>query len=241
MPQPRPGSDILRIHDSLVRHADPIYEVPSQWRDKVIGQGSKYHQSLRRARPFAHMLTESGILASGLPGYFNGMGVLDDLRDSFNTASRLNAMGSVEYHITTARETEHAILLSDAVLRLCFFIVYDAVAVLGGVQLPIWPIHHTLTGIIFDLSQEDALLLPTRATIRQLERWGIPHWSIQVSNRPRYALSPDERPHQTEAIEPMRQTTLSDLAVLPGGQHVPQVYILQECHSTINFSRPVML
>ena len=158
------------------------------------------------------MLTESGILAHGLPGYFDAMAVVNGLRNSFDTTARLGIVGSLEYHITTAREVERVILLADAVLHLCFLIAYNAAAVLGGVQLPIWPIHHTLTGIIFDLSQEDAILLPTRATIRQLERWGIPHWSIQVSNLSRYALSPDEKPHRTEAIESMRQIALSDLA-----------------------------
>jgi len=178
VPQPVPGSDIIRCHvekandeycDSLVQHVDPIYKVSSRWRDNVIGQGSMYHQSLRQARLFAQMLTESGILAHGLPGYFDAMVVANDLQNSSDTTARLNIMGSIEYHITTAREVEHVILLADTVLCLCFLIAYNAAAVLGGVQLPIWPIHHTLTGIIFDLSQEDAILLPTRATIRQLE------------------------------------------------------------------------
>ena len=115
------------------------------------------------------MLTESGILAHGLPGYFDVMAVANDLQNSSDTTACLNIVGSVEYHITTAREVERVILLADAVLCLCFLIAYDAAAVLGGVQLPIWLIHHTLTGIIFDLSQEDAILLPTRATIQQLE------------------------------------------------------------------------
>ena len=111
------------------------------------------------------MLTELGILAHGLPGYFDAMAVVNDLRNSSDTTAHLNIVGSIEYHITTVREVECVILLADAVLHLCFLIAYNAAAVLGGVQLPIWPIHHTLTGIIFDLSQEDAILLPTRATI----------------------------------------------------------------------------
>src|SRR5260221_7891625 len=111
------------------------------------------------------MLTELGILAHGRPGYFDAMAVVNDMRNSYDTTAHLNIMGSIEYHITTVREVECVILLADAVLHLCFLIAYNAAAVLGGVQLAIWPIHHTLTGIIFDLSQEDAILLPTRATI----------------------------------------------------------------------------
>src|SRR5258708_2685392 len=246
VPQPVPGSDIIRCHvekandeycDSLVQHADPIYKVSSRWRDNVIGQGSMYHQSLRLARFFAQMLTESGILAHGLPGYFDAMAVANDLQNSSDTTACLNIVGSVEYHITTAREVERVIPPADTVLCLCFLIAYDAAAVLGGVQLPIWLIHHTLTGIIFDLSQEDAILLPTRATIRQLERWGIPHWSIQVSNLSCYALSPDEKPHRTEAIESTRQIALSNLA---GRQPVHRVHIPLECHSTITSPHPVM-
>src|SRR5260370_32133363 len=114
---------------------------------------------------FAQMLTKSGILACGLPGYFDAMAVVNDLQDSFDIAAHLSAVGSIEYHITTVREAEHIILLADTVLWLCFFITYDATAILGGIQLPIWPVHHTLTGVIFDLSQTDPILLPTRAII----------------------------------------------------------------------------
>ena len=62
------------------------------------------------------MLTESGILARGLPGYFDAMAVVNGLWDSFDIAAHLNAIGSIEYHNTTAREAEHIILLADTVL-----------------------------------------------------------------------------------------------------------------------------
>src|SRR5260221_11917531 len=111
VPQPVPGSDIIRCHvekandeycDSLVQHAVPIYKVSSRWRDNVIGQGSMYHQSLRQARLFAQMFTESRISPHWRPGYFHSMAVGNDLWNCSYTTASLNSLRSIVNHITTS-------------------------------------------------------------------------------------------------------------------------------------------
>lgn len=96
----------------------------------------------------------------------------------------------------------------------------DACAILGGVDLPQWPPNGEWQGATFNrcdvpppsstLSENQTRFL---ATIRRLERWGVPIWNIDTSRKfARVDTTPDGLPSEDVFEERLHQTLLDSLA-----------------------------
>jgi hypothetical protein len=85
----------------------------------------------------------------------------------------------------------------------------DACAILGGVTLPCWPPNKQWKGALInpkhlprpgiEQTEDDEQLL---ATIRRLERWGVPLWSFSISSTNfRLDVTPDGLPSEDKSEE----------------------------------------
>lgn len=95
----------------------------------------------------------------------------------------------------------------------------DACALLGGVELPRWPPnkewrgavinHKSLPPLGIDPAEDDERLL---ATIRQLERWGVPIWCFSTSSaNARLDTTPDGLPSEDKRQERSYQGLLHSI------------------------------
>src|SRR5260221_6336989 len=63
-----------------------------------------------------------------------------------------------------------------AVLRFCTLLALDACAILGSVEMPIWPCWPLLMGTIFDSKR---LSNSSISFSDSLDHWGVHHWGMQ--------------------------------------------------------------
>ena len=57
---------------------------------------------------------------------------------------------SEEFHCDTIQEVERHILELRALVRFATLTVLNACTILGGVEMPVWPLQETTIGMIFD-------------------------------------------------------------------------------------------
>jgi hypothetical protein len=118
----------------------------------------------------------------------------------------------------------------------------DACAILGGVELPCWPPNKRWRGAVFNSkSLPTPGIEPTDdgeqllATIRQLERWGVPIWGFSISRaNSRFDVTPEGLPSEDKLEEDMFQRLLHSVDTVDVAGNVERVKIaktVKEVHT----------
>ncbi len=98
-------------------------------------------------------------------------------QDRINTICQNSKSATVEeYHRDTTEDVQCHIIEMCAILKYAMYLTFDACAVLGGTEMPVWPLHPVATGVCFDepeTSPKDVMFAMT------LEWWGVPHYRVQ--------------------------------------------------------------
>jgi hypothetical protein len=95
-----------------------------------------------------------------------------------------------DYRKETILEAERRIAELRAIICYYLMVCLDASTILGGTELPIWPINALAIGTIFDASDgvklevhNSSLSLAAKAFASMLEHWGIPHRRVQLGEK----------------------------------------------------------
>src|SRR5258708_23434022 len=206
---------------------EPLKCIPSfEWQERIRGSQSMVKQTFSWAWGILNLCTteilpsHSGIL--GVVGY-GASEAVDSL------LSQQMIVESEEFHGETIREVEHCILELRALVRFATLTVLDACTILGGAEMPVWPLQETAIGTIFDEAKNGhpSLLGPAaKAFALTLEWWGMPHWRIKLgSHRWSIALTIPPLPF-TEAETKLQQEL--DVCVKRGKFRMSIHYILTE-------------
>src|SRR5260370_31073577 len=136
---------------------------------------------------------------------------------------------SEEFHCDTVQEIEHCILELRALVCFATLTVLDTCAILGGAEMPVWPLQETTIGMIFDgteNSHPSALGPPVKAFPLTLEQWGMPHWRV-LFGRHCWSIAPSTPPLLDTEAETKLQQDL-DVLVKKGKLRSLIHYILTE-------------
>ncbi|KAF8342106.1 uncharacterized protein EI90DRAFT_3115980 [Cantharellus anzutake] len=182
---------ILNI--DLQRSADNLNWLPtSEWRERIMGTQSVLSQLLHRVQSTVSHLCCTEIL----PKHRETMAILKPESEAYLQKllqARMIAQ-SETYHHETVGEIERQIGELQGHFRYCLLISLDACAILGGNELPTWPLQEEAIGTIFDGSDgtrtevhDSSLSASAQAYALTLERWGVPHWRVEHGDN-RFAI-----------------------------------------------------
>jgi len=81
-----------------------------------------------------------------------------------------------EYHRDTIEDIQCHIVEMHAILKYVMYVALDACAVLGGMEMPVWPLHPEAISVFFDEPE----ISPEAITFSMtLERWGVAHYRVE--------------------------------------------------------------
>jgi len=152
-----------------------------------------FMQSMTRAR----MFNVYGLVNPDPEHFLKTLGALTDASIAHKQLSRTyNVPSELFSQVETLNER---LTRAHAIFDFALLEVLDACAVLGGVELPVWPPNPSFTGCWIPKAPrpsselEDNYFFQVRA--RKLERWGVPLW-CEVGRRGniRLDIGPDGRP-----------------------------------------------
>jgi hypothetical protein len=209
----RPVSfDPLRPHLPLIERHPPFHYIPtpilnidlqrspdglkwlptSEWRERIMGMNSSLKQLFRHVQTTVSHLCRAEIL----PSHRETTVILKHESEVYLEKllqSRMIAE-SENYHHETVGEIERRIGELRGHIRYCLLVSLDACAVLGGMELPTWPVQDLAIGTIFDGSDgthtevhDSTLSASAQAFALTLERWGVPHWRVEYGEK-RFAV-----------------------------------------------------
>ena len=115
-----------------------------------------------------------------------------------------------EYHRDTAEDIQCHIVEMRAILKYATYLALDVCAVLGGMEMPVWPLHPGATSIFFD----EAEIAEAVTFAMTLEQWGVPHYRVQGGD-PQASISSSAGPLSNAADKAELQLQLRERAKVP--------------------------
>ena len=176
--------DIALNHGLAASNHGGIVLVPAAIQ-RLLGPGSALKEVESRVLPFLRILTRLNVFGTWKddkgPDSELLLNMADELTNLTDLQSRLKrSFSSEDRALEEVQRLNHGLDSLEAIDQYAVRVALDACALLGGVELPTWPVSVEFAGTWLEESKRNLAELPvsyiSQCRARDLERWGVPCW-----------------------------------------------------------------